>query len=576
MTKKKGATKVRAINSLSPEKFVRTRARDMPIHACWINTGWDDMGFATVMVVRAQSSGYFTFATFLVDIYCLGVKNSLWGADATEAGYQEALAMMRQSYDLEPCDYALAHTLVWGGLDYAADLGFEPDADFGVAQYLLSPRRAVPFVDAVEFGHEGRPCFVVGPYDDVDRVIAQLEQRVGPNGYEVIDERDDDDAWDFVPDEDDGEEVEDLVWPEFTVTADMMHESQFFPTLNEIDYEVLEQLHRDTTQQPKKAIREVNKLIKTNPDLPMLYDYLATALVNDERPDEAADVYRTAHNRFPDYLYAAIGLGLHLVRRQQFDELAELFGPDFDLARQYPGRQRFHVSEVLNFHLLAATYFTQLKDEARARTYYGRVEELLAHFNQHLPNLPLTEEPNDEVSGALQLKITLRDVKPPVWRRVKVPAHFTFYELHVVIQTAMGWEEAHLYEFVLPPFERIGDGTDNTDATTVRLGDLLHQENQKLAYTYDFGDNWEHQIVVEKVLPDEHLERPVCTAGRRAAPPEDCGGVFGYEHFLEAMHNPRHPDHRELRQWYGGAFDPEMFERTEINDELALVFGADA
>jgi hypothetical protein len=170
-----------------------------------------------------------------------------------------------------------------------------------------------------------------------------------------------------------------------------------------------------------------------------------------------------------------------------------------------------------------------------------------------------------------QLKITLKDIKPPIWRRVLVPDR-DLELLHFTIQEAMGWQDCHLHEFEI-------DGQRYTDAESASemeseidadftLGQLIAKEKTKFTYNYDFGDDWRHEIVVEKILPPgEGVAFPICVDGKRACPPEDCGGPWGYMEFAEAIHDPKHERHREFLEWRG-EFDPEAFDSDAVNKEL--------
>ena len=164
----------------------------------------------------------------------------------------------------------------------------------------------------------------------------------------------------------------------------------------------------------------------------------------------------------------------------------------------------------------------------------------------------------------VSLKVTLRDTKPPVWRRLLVPGETTLADLHRAIQAAMGWEDYHLHTFDIAG-RQYGDPRavdDVADEKRVTLNGLIKSGVARFAYTYDFGDNWEHALVVEKRLPDiEALSRPICTAGKRRCPPEDCGGPWGYLELLEVLADPAHPEHAERREWLGEDFDPEDFNR---------------
>jgi hypothetical protein len=183
-------------------------------------------------------------------------------------------------------------------------------------------------------------------------------------------------------------------------------------------------------------------------------------------------------------------------------------------------------------------------------------------------------EPVEKTGAVYQLKITLRDVRPPIWRRVLVK-DCSLSRLHEVIQIAMGWDSYHLYSFEVDGIDygdpdMTGDELDMKDDRRAKLSRLVPGEKFKFRYIYDFGDNWEHEITVEKLLPAEAgTSYPVCVAGKRAGPPEDVGGVWGYMEFVQAMRDPKHPQHRELAEWYGDPFDPEVFDIDEVNRRLA-------
>lgn len=174
-----------------------------------------------------------------------------------------------------------------------------------------------------------------------------------------------------------------------------------------------------------------------------------------------------------------------------------------------------------------------------------------------------------------QLKITLRDIVPPIWRRVVVPSDLTLLDLHGVIQIAMGWKDCHLHDFTIDR-QRFAvpdpeDFDDPIDERETRLQSVLRTP-QKFTYQYDFGDGWDHIIVVEKALNDRAIGEVVCIDGARACPPEDSGGPLGYEEKLNALAAPNDRSTRELRDWIGPDFDPAFFDREAINKELRQMF----
>ena len=175
-----------------------------------------------------------------------------------------------------------------------------------------------------------------------------------------------------------------------------------------------------------------------------------------------------------------------------------------------------------------------------------------------------------------QFKITLKGIKPPIWRRIQVPETYTFWDLHVAIQDSMGWTDTHLHHFAIKNAatglkEEIGiPDEDFVDVTTRpgwkrKIANYFSSRNDKAEYIYDYGGDWRHSIKLEKILePSEGIKYPMCTGGARACPPEDCGGIGGYENFLEAIMDPKNPQHKELLDWVGGDFDPKSFDMEDV------------
>lgn len=171
-----------------------------------------------------------------------------------------------------------------------------------------------------------------------------------------------------------------------------------------------------------------------------------------------------------------------------------------------------------------------------------------------------------------QLKVTLRDIHPPVWRRLRVPAAIPLGGLHRVIQAAMGWSDSHLHVF------RVGDKAFGISDLEINDGvrseqgvrlDQVAKVGDSFLYDYDFGDGWEHDVLVEEVLAaGNRVSTPRCIAGERSCPPEDCGGIPGYEHMLKALGDPADPEHKHYIKWIGGGFDPESFDLEEVNQRL--------
>ena len=175
-----------------------------------------------------------------------------------------------------------------------------------------------------------------------------------------------------------------------------------------------------------------------------------------------------------------------------------------------------------------------------------------------------------------QIKVTLDYSKPPIWRRILVRSDITLGELHDIIQAVMmGWADYHLHQFIVgetyysvpdPDYEGF---LEMRDESRVKLNQIVTGEKFKFRYEYDFGDSWLHNLLVEKVLPPEPDQPyPACIKGKRACPPEDVGGIWGYYMFLEAIQDPDHPEHADYLEWVGGEFDPKAFDLDEANEAL--------
>ncbi len=175
-----------------------------------------------------------------------------------------------------------------------------------------------------------------------------------------------------------------------------------------------------------------------------------------------------------------------------------------------------------------------------------------------------------------QLQVVLLDSEPLIWRRLQVPGDATLAWLHAVLQVAVGWTNSHLHQFLVGE-DTYSDTRHNgaeyegapkiLDASKFTLRQIAPREQDAFGYAYDFGDSWEHAIIVEEILPPvaAAATHALCLDGARACPPEDCGGVGGYEELLKVLKNRKHPEHKYMKEWLGRPFDPEAFDVAKTN-----------
>ena len=249
------------------------------------------------------------------------------------------------------------------------------------------------------------------------------------------------------------------------------------------------------------------------------------------------------------------------------------------------GKKPFTVAEVASMGLALAEDLTEGGDTREQLAIMMVARHLMDSLQDGITRLAKAKtgkQPKGKSKAATgtlyQFKVTLLEASPPIWRRIQVH-DCTLDKLHEHIQTAMGWTNSHLHQFEIDG-ERFGDpellddGFEDfecVDSTVTMLSDILPESGQRFAfkYEYDFGDGWEHEILFEGCPPaDKGKKYPLCVEGERACPPEDCGGVWGYADFLEAITNPKHEEHESFLEWCGGSFSPDEFDPKEATKAM--------
>ena len=273
------------------------------------------------------------------------------------------------------------------------------------------------------------------------------------------------------------------------------------------------------------------------------------------------------------------------------DELADYFGVSKSSVTNRSGQirrllniERFDEERSTTFVKSTFPYFFT-RDLADLQERFLRAQATLERSLREARKKAMARTTSSSpFSRVYQFRIYLAGSEPYIWRRIQVPEHYSFWGLHLAIQDAMGWLDCHLHRFVMPrPGERqpseigipdpeyIGAGPGGTDIVVLpgweeKIAAWFTPDNALALYEYDFGDSWLHTIVLEQILPRERgVTYPRCIDGARACPPEDCGGIGGYEELLEVLTDPSHKEHEKLLEWLEEPFDPEEFSPDDVD-----------
>lgn len=392
----------KTVNMLTPENYIRKKARSLPVYKCFVNNDWRDSDIANVWVSRQHINGNITAGFFLVDLLCLGVKNSFFLFNVPDFEFHERLQRFRDNFEVDEIDYTLAHNIIYAGLEFAEEYGFKPHKDFAVSKYLLDEDTEDIELIEIECGTDGKPTIIKGPHNiaEADRTVAILEKTAGPGNYlffevsednfQETDDFEDDELTDkeirfieLISDRDklsDEEEKElvslscdlfdqyldddiyDVIYDEFESIFDLEIDDTFYdgvigiPNLTEKDANKLfrsisEIVHvAYVKSKPDKARKKLNRLIKTYGSIPIL-EKMDLFLLYEEGKDPELLHHQQALDKYPDFAMLKFQLFNRILQdfgsSDDFDHLFE----DIDFLDFFKNRQKIHSSELLEFLL---------------------------------------------------------------------------------------------------------------------------------------------------------------------------------------------------------------------------------
>ncbi len=394
---------------ISPENYIKTRARNLPIGKCYISEDWQSKGLVTILVSRIHSNGNFTFGLFLVDLYCLGVKETFFVFNEY-AEFNELLKVLKEEEGMIEVEYSLAHNIIYGAIEYAENLGFNPCKDFEVTQYILEQDDEQVEIIDVEFGLRGKPAIFIGKEEHPPNIIATLEKSVGKGNFTIItngslddnDDAEDEDDRNVDKEDEDWEEDEDdfseenmaaiiggtkkgsvrniarLVFAVYENTVSEEKRAEMDEILNDVDtWEIVDEDETDDSvflnnenetryelfskkikKDPEKTIPEIEELIAKNPDEYYFHCLLIQAyglLEDDERSYEKVV---STYIKFPQKIYAFTNYIICQSTKNNYTDLKKLIGNEFNIHKFFPHRHKYSFGELLGLAGALLIYFS--------------------------------------------------------------------------------------------------------------------------------------------------------------------------------------------------------------------------
>jgi len=362
------------------------QAADYPIQDCLVPEQLFEVGLGQIILTRSLPSGDLAMAVFLLDVFCLGVKNALYTVIPTQDYALQLRRIEDSGGPLERVHPSCLRKLVEGGVDYARKLGFPPHADYAQAARLFGDIEAAACPVRYTYGQDGKPLYISGPNENPAqsrRILDTLSRKLDPEQFHfmtAVSDLEDDSAL-TAP-------ASGLTTLNYEITDDPIREPVYERLPQSVKDQLDELYHERIFQKPKEAIAVLQTLIERYPDVPQIYNFLHTAYQKLGDQENCQRVLKETLERFPDYLFGRMAYALDCLQRGEPEKVPEILDGKYELKLLYPERERFHISEVMSFYTVMAWYWHTQGERDHAETYY----KVLRQLDPKHPNTRVIEQ----------------------------------------------------------------------------------------------------------------------------------------------------------------------------------------
>jgi hypothetical protein len=365
--KRKAAQKRQSQGSTLASPHNLSAVSKAPIHECWMSDAIFESGMGPVVISRRLPNGDIAFGVFLLDIFCLGVKDCFLSIKP-EFEYDEFCRKSERQYVIENIHQTCARKIIEGAVDYAKNLGFKPHKDFKRDKLILGDIDQTMCPSSYEYGKDGKPFYISGPNDSRARqrtIMNQLDKLLGSDNYHFM-------TGDAPTEEIDQKNVK---LSSYTITTEPTTDKYSSRITADIKKKISE-LHGMTLEKPDQAIPLLVELVEKHPEIVQFRNYLASAYgaMGDEK--NAKKVVLELYQDEPDYLFGKINYADYCLQDGDLEGFNGIFDGKYDLQLLYPDRDEFHISEAMSFFRLMCSYFLQKGDDERAKTYVNMMEDI--------------------------------------------------------------------------------------------------------------------------------------------------------------------------------------------------------